>query len=228
MKKDTILLVEDDSTLSFIVHDALTREGFEVVCATDGLAGLELFARIRPDAVVADVMMPRMDGFEMVRRLRQTDAAVPVLFLTARTAIDDVVRGFGLGANDYIRKPFQIAELVVRLLALLNRSRQQQPAEAHITVGDCTLWPVAQRIKIGQQTSALSHIEAQILDELFTHVGQVVETRTLMLRIWHNDDYNNLNRLHGFVYKLRKLLSQSHCLSLINARGLGYKLTQSE
>ena len=113
MRKDKILLVEDDSTLSFIVQDALTREGFDVVCAPNGESGLKMFEEYNPDIIVADVMMPKMDGFEMVRIIRLTSPAVPVLFLTARTALDDVVKGFELGANDYICKPFQILELVV-------------------------------------------------------------------------------------------------------------------
>lgn len=123
MRKDKILLVEDDSTLSFIVQDALTREGFDVVCAPNGETGLKMFKESSPDIIIADVMMPRMDGFEMVRLIRLTAPSVPVLFLTARTAIDDVVKGFELGANDYIRKPFQILELVVRIKALLKRNQ---------------------------------------------------------------------------------------------------------
>lgn len=225
MKKDKILLVEDDSTLSCIVQDALEREGFEVVCAANGEAGLELFAASKPDAIVADVMMPRMDGFEMVRRIRATDAFVPVLFLTARTAIVDVVKGFGIGANDYLRKPFQILELVVRIRALLQRSRTPDPVDTQITAGDCTLSPVAQKLKVGDRSFELSHIESLILGELFRNANKVVEARELMFRIWNNDDYNNLNRLHGFVYKLRKLLSDSRAVELLNARGIGYKLT---
>lgn len=114
-------MVEDDATLSFIVQDALIREGFDVVCVANGEAGIKLFQTEMPDIIVADVMMPKLDGFEMVRLIRLMAPAIPVLFLTARTALDDVVKGFELGANDYIRKPFQIMELVVRIKALLKR-----------------------------------------------------------------------------------------------------------
>lgn len=224
MKRNKVLLVEDDSTLSFIIRDALTREGFEVVSAPDGDAGLRLFRDAAPDIIVADVMMPRMDGFEMVRLVRLVNATVPVLFLTARTSLDDVVKGFGLGANDYLRKPFQILELVVRINALLKRSAPSAAEDTKIMTGDCALDFAAQRLTVGTAAIELSHIEAVILDELFRHPNEVVEARTLMYRIWNNDDYNNLNRLHGFIYKVRKYLSRSVRLDLLNIRGIGYKL----
>lgn len=224
MRKDKILLVEDDSTLSFIIQDALTREGFDVVCAPNGESGLKLFKETTPDIIVADVMMPKMDGFEMVRLIRLSSPAVPVLFLTARTALEDVLKGFGVGANDYIRKPFQILELVVRIKSLLKRNQQGVREDTDITIGDCSLDFATQRLTIGTETIELTHTEAVIIDELFRHPNEVVEVKTLMYRIWQNDDYNNLNRLHGFIYKLRKYLSNSRELELLNIRGIGYKL----
>lgn len=226
MRKDKILLVEDDSTLSLIVQDALTREGFDVVCAPNGKSGLKMFKESNPDIIVADVMMPKMDGFEMVRMIRLTSPAVPVLFLTARTALDDVVKGFELGANDYIRKPFQILELVVRIKALLKRNQQGATEDTNLAIGDCFLDFASQHLAIGSETIELTHTEAVIIDELFRHPNEVVEAKTLMYRIWQNDDYNNLNRLHGFIYKLRKYLSKSTGLELLNVRGIGYKLAK--
>ena len=228
MKKDKILLVEDDSTLSFIVQDALSREGFDVVCASSGDLGLKLFKEYEPDIIVADVMMPKMDGFEMVRLIRLTAPSVPVLFLTARTALEDVVKGFELGANDYIRKPFQILELVVRIKALLKRNSQGITEDTNLIIADCLLDFASQRFVIGKETIKLTHTEAVIVDELFRHPNEVVEAKTLMYRIWQNDDYNNLNRLHGFIYKLRKYLSKSTSLALLNVRGIGYKLATSK
>lgn len=222
MRKDKILLVEDDSTLSYIIEDALAREGFEVVTANNGEIGLKKFEDSHPDVVVADVMMPKMDGFEMVKLLRLKSPGIPVLFLTARTSLEDVVRGFEIGANDYIRKPFQIAELVVRIRALLRRTNA--PIEDSVlTVADCKLDFAAQKLIFDGNSRELSHTEAVILDELFHHPNEVVEARTLMYRIWQNDDYNNLNRLHGFIYKLRKYLVLSS-LDILNVRGIGYKL----
>lgn len=224
MRKDKILLVEDDSTLSYIIEDALLREGFEVVTANNGEAGLRKFDESCPDVVVADVMMPKMDGFEMVRLIRLKSPGVPVLFLTARTALDDVVRGFELGGNDYIRKPFQIAELVVRIKALM-RIIISPAEDSIIEIADCKLDFSSQRLTVKDIKRELTHTEAVILDELFKHPNEVVEARTLMFRIWQNDDYNNLNRLHGFIYKVRKYLASSPCVDLLNIRGIGYKLS---
>ncbi|MDE6741825.1 MAG: response regulator transcription factor [Muribaculaceae bacterium] len=226
MKKDKVLLVEDDSTLSFIVEDALMREGFDVICASNGEDGLKKFRESNPSIVVADVMMPKMSGFEMVQLIRPIAPTVPVLFLTARTAIDDVVKGFELGANDYIRKPFQIIELIVRIKALLNRNRYGVVENTRLPIGDCSFDLATQVLNVGRERIELTHIEALILDELFRHPNEVVEAKTLMYRIWQNDDYNNLNRLHGFIYKLRKYLSASTALDLLNVRGIGYKLVK--
>ncbi|MDE6272480.1 MAG: response regulator transcription factor [Muribaculaceae bacterium] len=227
MKKDKVLLVEDDSTLSFIIEDALTREGFDVVCASNGEEGIEKFKKITTDIIIADVMMPKMDGFEMVRRLRLINSNIPVLFLTARTGLEDVVKGFELGANDYLRKPFQILELVVRIKALLRRAHNGEAENSRLTLSDSSLDFASQRLAIGSEIIELTHTEAVILDELFRHPNEVVEARTLMMRIWQNDDYNNLNRLHGFIYKIRKYLSKSEYLELLNVRGIGYKLATS-
>ncbi len=225
MKKDKVLLVEDDSTLVFIVADALRREGFEVVCASDGEAGLEAVAASVPDVVVADVMMPRLSGYEMVRRLRATNPGLPVLFLTARTSIDDLLKGFESGGNDYLRKPFQLAELIVRIKALLNRQTQREPATAVIQLADCTLDIVRQRLAVGASVVDLSHIETKILQILFANPNHVVEAEKIMLSIWQNDDFGNHNRIHGFIHKLRRYLAESQSLDIINVRAVGYKLT---
>lgn len=224
MKKNKVLLVEDDSTLSFIIEDALVREGFDVIAASDGEDGLRKFGFDDPDIVVADVMMPKLDGFSMVKLIRAQSPAVPVLFLTARTSIDDLLHGFELGANDYIRKPFQIAELLVRIKALLRRNATLKEQRI-LTVGDCMLDLASQKLRVGDAQYGLSHIEALILDELFNHTNEVVEARALMFRIWQNDDYNNLNRIHGFIYKLRKYLTSSRNIDILNVRGIGYKLS---
>lgn len=224
MKKNKVLLVEDDSTLSFIIEDALVREGFDVIVASDGEDGLRRFGTDGPGIVVADVMMPKLDGFSMVKLIRAQSPAVPVLFLTARTSIDDLLHGFELGANDYIRKPFQIAELLVRIKALLRRNAILKEQRI-LTVGDCMLDLASQKLRVGDAQYGLSHIEALILDELFNHTNEVVEARALMFRVWQNDDYNNLNRIHGFIYKLRKYLTSSRSIDILNVRGIGYKLS---
>ena len=224
MKRNKILLVEDDSTLSFIIQDALTRENFDVICASNGELGLSMYQEVSPDLIVADVMMPRMDGYEMVRKIRLSNTTIPIIFLTARTTLDDVICGFEIGANDYLRKPFKLLELIIRIKALLKRLNNNNKENTNITVGECLLDFSTQLLYVKGNSVELSHIEAIILDELFRHPNEVVEAKVLMYRIWQNDDYSNLNRLHGYIYKIRKYLDSS-MIGIINIRGIGYKLS---
>lgn len=219
--KGKILLVEDEATLSMIVADMLRREGYEVIQASDGLDGLRLFEEERPDAVIADVMMPHLDGFQMVRKLRKSDDRVPVLFLTARGSIEDIVTGLELGANDYLKKPFSMQELLARLKALLRR-RHHEAEE--LIIGSYRLRVAAQQLVHGDHTRELTHFEALILKELAASKNEPVEASRLMKTVWQNDDPYNLNRLHGFIFKLRRYLADDPEIAIINLRGIGYKL----
>ena len=224
MEANHILIVEDDKDIREGVEIYLKSQGYEVFQAGDGIEGLQVLEREEIHLAIVDVMMPRMDGFEMVRQIKLKSPGIPVLFLTARTALADVLHGFEIGANDYIRKPFQIAELVARIKVLLKHAGTSAE-DSVIDIAGCRFDFAAQRLTTGDTDRELSHIEAIILDELFHHVNEVVEARTLMYRIWQNDDYNNLNRLHGFIYKIRKYLSTSP-LDILNVRGIGYKLAK--
>lgn len=223
--KPTILFVEDDATLSMIVSETLRRDCFEVIVAVDGEEGLRLFARYSPDIVVADVMMPRMDGFEMARRIRQIDSAVPLLFLTAKSEINDIVRGFELGGNDYLKKPFKMLELIVRIKALLRR-KISEDVRTEFIIGSYTLSMDTRLLKHEAHDSmSLSHIEATILKELISNRGQTVDASTLMTLIWRRDDPYSRNSLHGFIHKLRHYLRHDDRISIVNQRGIGYMLT---
>jgi DNA-binding response OmpR family regulator len=134
--KINVLLVEDENTLAMIIKDTLDDQGFSITIAGNGRTGLKAFFENKPDILVTDVMMPVMDGFEMVRQIRQTDKTTPVLFLTARSAVKDVVEGFELGANDYLKKPFGMQELIVRLKALLNRASVSEKKETLFEIGN--------------------------------------------------------------------------------------------
>lgn len=218
---DNILLVEDEKTMSMIIADMLKREGFSVMTAYDGEEGLDLFKRYRPQAVIADVMMPKLDGFEMVNRIRNIDSQTPVLFLTAKSAISDLVKGFEIGANDYLKKPFSMEELLVRLKALLRRNGTLTDS---VRIGLYTFNAARQTLKGNGQTITLTHFEALILEELAKHPNEVLEASRLMITVWQNDNPYNLNRLHGFIFKLRKYLAGDPNVSIMNIRGIGYKL----
>ena len=222
--KDRILLVEDDSTLSMIVSETLQRDGFEVMIAGDGEDGIRKFTRHGADLIIADVMMPRMDGFEMGRRIRQINRNVPLLFLTAKSEIDDIVEGFELGGNDYLKKPFKMLELIVRIKALLRKNVIKE--DNQFEIGDYTL-DLSTQILSHKDTGGieLSLIEAKLLKELIVNVGHTVDASTMMQLVWQRDDPYSRNSLHGFIHKLRNYLRYDPSISLINQRGIGYMLT---
>lgn len=228
-----ILLAEDERTLAMIIKDTLDGQGFHVTVADDGEQALRLFNDHRPDVLVADVMMPRMDGYELVRRIRKSDQQTPVIFLTARSAVGDVVHGFEMGANDYLKKPFGMQELIVRIKALLGRACTvtQQPVEAErFTIGQYLFDAVVQRlthVPTGSRTE-LSYRESEILRRLCLHPSEVVTSQSLLLELWGDDSFFNNKSLHVFITKLRHRLGQDPSLRIVNVRGIGYKLLTSD
>ena len=228
MEKTKVLLVEDEQTLAMIIKDTLEGQGFLIHTAADGEEGLRLFFDLHPDVLVADVMMPRMDGFEMVRRIRQTDRRTPVLFLTARSAVNDVVEGFELGANDYLKKPFGMQELIVRIKALMGRAcTYTPPAESEQILYELGRYQLDTRRQLllheGTEQE-LSHREAGILRLLCQNRNCVVNMRDILLDLWGDDSFFNQRSLHVFITKLRHKLAKDDHIRIINVRGIGYKL----
>lgn len=222
----TVLLVEDELTLAMIIKDTLEESGFTIHTAADGEEGLRLFFELHPDVLVADVMMPKLDGFEMVRRIRQTDKRTPVLFLTARSAINDVVTGFELGANDYLKKPFGMQELIIRIKALMGKAFvfAEEKKATHFEIGSYLFDPVAQTLQHGGMRQELSYRESEILKRLCENCNQVVNTQDILLELWGDDSFFNSRSLHVFITKLRHKLLQDEGIRIVNVRGIGYKL----
>ncbi|RKU66340.1 DNA-binding response regulator [Parabacteroides sp. AF17-3] len=219
-----ILLVEDEVSLVMIVKDALEEEGYEVAIARDGLEGLEQYFREHPALIIADVMMPEVDGFEMVRRIRRMDKEVPVLFLSARSSVDDIVFGFGLGANDYLRKPFSLRELIARVKALTVKSQSEPVAVIYHELGLYTFYPSTQTLQIGGEEIELSFRESELLRLLCESGTLPVDTKDILLQLWGNDSFYNTRSLHVFITKLRHKLEKDPRIKILNVRGIGYKL----
>ena len=250
MNKIKVLLVEDETSLAMILSDTLEAQGFEMRTAHDGEEGLRMFDEQKPDVLVADVMMPKMDGFEMVRHIRKTDKRTPVLFLTARSAVNDVVEGFELGGNDYLKKPFAIQELIVRIKSLCQRaemavtsenrseenlmdaddkSKNQMPINAKtedswLEIGRYRLNPIEQILQLDGKDTELSHRETEMLRMLVEHRNDVVESKEILLKLWGDDSFFNSRSLHVFITKLRHKLSDDENIRIINVRGIGYKM----
>ena len=230
-----ILLAEDERTLAMIIKDTLNGQGFNVTVANDGEEALQLYAETRPDVLVADVMMPRLDGYELVKRIRKSDHLTPVIFLTARSAVDDVVHGFEMGANDYLKKPFGMQELIVRIKALLGRACTVSPQMPHempskFNIGEFLFDAIVQRLThVPTSNSAeLSYRESEILRRLCLHPSEVVTSQSLLLELWGDDSFFNNKSLHVFITKLRHRVAQDQTLRIVNVRGIGYKLITSE
>lgn len=159
--KNKVLLVEDEADLTLIVSDTLHEQGYEVLTANDGVEGLEKFKSQRADIVVADVMMPKKDGFAMAKEIKKLSPDVPLLFLTAKNTIDDVEEGFEIGANDYLKKPFELRELIVRIKALLKRYHKESKDETGFKIGEYVFNMTSQTLEIEGKETVLSYFEAR-------------------------------------------------------------------
>ncbi len=220
-----ILFVEDEEDLTLIVADTLRGQGYEVSTAPDGMTGLEKFKVEGADVVVADVMMPKMDGFSMAKEIRKSSPTVPLLFLTAKSTIDDVEEGFEIGANDYLKKPFELRELIVRIKSLLRRYGLHRTEDVRLGIGAYTFNVTTQTLSSGDKLLGLSYFEAKILERLAMNTGRTVDASELMLAVWQREDLSTRNSLHGYIYKLRRLLRHDPSIAIINQRGFGYMLT---
>lgn len=222
-----VLLAEDEIALAKIIKDSLeSRKELQITIATNGNEALELYHKLKPDILVLDVMMPQMDGFTVAKMIRQTDNRTPILFLTARSSVDDLVTGFHLGGNDYLKKPFDMEELIVRILALLNRpiDIQEEKHPDIFTIGQYTFNYPHQTLQISDQTETLSHREAEILRMLCQHANDVMHRKPVLLELWGDDSFFNARSMDVFITKLRKKLKADPSVQIVNIRGIGYKL----
>lgn len=223
--KNKVLFVEDEADLSLIVADTLRGIGYDVVTAADGVEGLDRYRSEGADIIVADVMMPRMDGFTMAKGIRKMSPEVPLLFLTAKSTIDDVEEGFEIGANDYLKKPFELRELIVRIKSLLKRYGANRQEDVKYQIGAYTFNVTTQTISYEDKSTELSHFESKILERLAANIGKTVDASELMIAVWQRDAPSNRNSLHGYIHKLRRVLRHDPNISIINQRGFGYMLT---
>lgn len=220
----TVLFIEDEPALGMIVKDSLTYRGFEVLYAANGVEGLEQFRLHRPDIVVADIMMPDMDGFTMAEHIRRDDPHVPIMFLTARSQTADVVRGFELGGNDYLKKPFSLEELIVRINALLRAGAHRSTGSGTFKIGRYSFDPAKQRLALDGREIALSHREAELLRRLYQQRNEVLGRSEVLTELWGDDSFFNGRSLDVFITKLRRHLREDPKIQIINIRGRGYKL----
>jgi two-component system response regulator MprA len=224
-----ILVVDDDQAVRDSLRRSLAFNGYEVEVAGDGLAALESIARQRPDAVVLDVMMPRLDGLEACRRLRSAGEDLPILVLTARDAVSDRVAGLDAGADDYLPKPFALEELLARLRALLRRALPAySPDQDTLTFSDLSLDSSAREVTRNGRVVRLTRTEFNLLELLMRHPKQVLTRSQILEEVWGFDFPTTANSLEVYVgYLRRKTEAEGETRLIHTVRGIGYALRET-
>lgn len=229
MNKQTVkvLVVEDDTNLSYLLRSNLEEEGYDVHTCADGKEGWQVFNQDHFDICILDVMLPKQDGFALAEMIRSKNAKIPLLFLTARTMKEDIYRGFEIGADDYITKPFTARELLLRMKAIM---RRLQPGEEVnqgslvFQIGLLTFDHTARELRNDGEVKRLSTKENELLRIFCESKNVVVNRNRLLLEVWGNDDYFVSKSLDVYITRLRKLLKADPNLSIQNYHSLGYKM----
>lgn len=218
-------MIEDEATIAQAIADRLAREGFKVGTAGDGPGGVDLCRRLRPDLVVLDLMLPGLDGLEVCRRI-QALRPTPVLMLTARDSETDMLVGLGVGADDYMTKPFSVRELVARIHAILRRvERSKLDVPESLSVGDLVVDAASRRVRRGSETVHLTPIEFDLLYRFVAHPGVVFSRERLMREVWGYNDSAGARTVDSHVASLRRKLRPD---LIRTVHGVGYGLEPEE
>lgn len=218
-----VLLVEDDESLGFVVKDNLEQQGMYVHLSADGEAAFDAFKTQAFDICILDVMLPKVDGFALASAIREQDKDIPLIFLTAKSMKEDRIKGFKLGADDYIVKPFNIEELILRIHVFLKRTGKQQYTQFY-RIGNYTFNAESFELVINTSTKRLTRKEAFLLKFLCDHQNETIHRETLLKKVWGTDDYFAGRSMDVFISKLRKYFSQDERIEIINHHGVGFKL----
>ncbi|MEN0046133.1 MAG: response regulator transcription factor [Bacteroidota bacterium] len=231
-----ILLVEDDQNFGDVLRSYLEMHDYDVTLATDGVQGLDKFNKSKYNLCIFDVMMPRKDGFTLAREIREKDTETPIIFLTAKTMKDDVIKGFKMGADDYISKPFNSAELLMRIQAILKRSQAKADPREDIKEFNIGRFHFNFPLRIltldpdttGAKKDKLSPKEAQLLRMFAMYKNDILSRSEALTKIWGEDNYFTARSMDVFVTKLRKYLKPDENIEIVNIHGNGFQLLVKE
>ncbi len=227
-KKVKILLAEDDKNLGNVLRSYLEVKGFETTLCVNGQEAMNAYEKGNYGFCIVDVMMPVKDGFTLVKEIREKDKSIPVLFLTAKSMQEDKLRGFEVGADDYLTKPFSMEELLVRIQAILRRAQERKGGEIAnnvFKIGDYIFDFNRQLLKLdGNDDQKLTSKEAALLRLLAMHINDVLDRSFALKEIWNDDSYFNARSMDVYITKLRKFLRGDKSVELINVHGIGFKL----
>lgn len=230
-QKQRILLVEDDKNFGDVLRSYLEVHDFDITLATDGEAGLTAYQKGEFDLCIFDVMMPKKDGFTLAKDIREKDKEMPIIFLTAKSMKDDVLQGFKIGADDYISKPFNSEELLLRIQAILKRSQQKPDPNDEIKEFDVGYFHFNYPLRIltysgpdGKHEDKLSPKEAHLLRLFCLNKNDVLQRSIALTKIWGEDNYFTARSMDVFVTKLRKYLKPDPNIEIVNIHGNGFQL----
>ena len=225
MSKTKILYIEDELFLGKIVKESLESRGFEVMMGSDGATATALYREFDPDVCVLDIMLPNKDGFEVADEIRKIQQQVPIIFLSAKTQTEDVVKGFAVGANDYMRKPFSMEELIVRVkhLAGVNKDDQGKQLTPVVNMGRYKFHLNKQMLQLDTEERKLSFRESELLRLLYENRNRVIDRKDILNLLWGNDSFFNSRNLDVYIAKMRSYLKADPSLEIITIKGVGYR-----
>jgi DNA-binding response OmpR family regulator len=220
-----ILYVEDELSLGKIVKESLQSRGFLVHMESDGAKAFAAFKAVQPDVCILDVMLPNKDGFEIAEEIRTVNMATPILFLTAKTQTADVVKGFTTGGNDYIRKPFSMEELIVRVENVLRRKEGKlfTVSADSIALGKYTFYSNRQLLASDTEEKKLSYRESELLKILYENRDGIIDRKNILTLLWGNDSFFNSRNLDVYINKIRGYLKEDETLQILTIKGIGYR-----
>ncbi len=227
MEKKRVLLAEDDENLGHLLQNYLEIKGYDAKLFTDGESAMQGFRTARFDLCIVDIMMPEVDGIELVKEIRKVDTQIPVIFLTAKNQKEDIIEGFETGADDYITKPFSMEELTYRIEAIMRRTYgkiDEAKIEESYTIGKYTFNTIRQLLTINGKSQKLTTKESELLQLLCSHKNRVLERNYALRAICIDDNYFNARSMDVYITKLRKYLKGDDKVGIINVHGKGYKL----
>jgi DNA-binding response OmpR family regulator len=223
MNKIKILYVEDEPFLGKIVRESLESRDFDVEMISDGDRVLQAFERMKPDICVLDIMLPNKDGYAIAKSIRQTNTTTPIIFVTAKTQTEDLLKGFDQGGNDYLRKPFSLEELIARINNLLQITRKPVPSSQDIvTIGQYEFLVGRYELRISGEVRKLSHREAMLLQILCQHQNVNVTRKEVLMHVWGDDSFFNSRNMDVYITKLREYLKKDPAIQIITIKGIGY------
>ncbi len=223
MKRVKVLYVEDEPFLGRIVKESLQSRDFEVTMIADGKDVMDAFRLVQPDICVLDIMLPSKDGYSLATEIRQIQPDVPLVFVTAKTQTEDLLKGFEAGGNDYVRKPFSMEELIARMNNLLYLVQAKKQASRHIVpIGRYEFEPLRYELRLDGEIRKLSHRETTLLQMLTENRNATVYRKDILLKLWGDDSFFNSRNLDVYITRLRSYLKEDSSIEIITIKGVGY------